>query len=416
MSASPGPGAARSPGVMRQMNAALILKVIREHGPLARAQIAAATGLSKPTVNGVVDTLVSAAYVSEADEGPGRPRRPGPRPRLLTFRADVGHVLGIDVGADKALVMVADLTGAVVASERRAVSAQARLGHPAMLRELRAATAAALQAAGIELESVVAAGVGTPGVIEPGSGRIALAPQLEGWEGLELGDELERALGCPVAVDNETNLSLLAELAQGAARGAGDVLYVQAGVGIGGALSFGGRLHRGSSGAAGEIGYLVSREESDAPEFGSGPFEWEAGGRAYARLGATLARQPGGSVLRELAGGDPDTVTAETVFAAVARGDRAATDLAQTLAERLGRGIASAVIVLDPEVVILGGGLANAGGVLLDPVRDTIAALVPRAPRVVLSALGDESVATGAVRLALDRAEQRLFRFDDAIP
>src|SRR4051794_19265328 len=282
------------------MNSALILDVIRCQGPLSRADIARASGLSKPTVNEVVELLLAGPYVEEAEAGAAgaagageRPRRPGPRGRLLRFPADVAHVLGIDVGAAKLVVNVADLSGRVVASERRAVRARAHTGHAALLREVRGAARAALGRAGIAAGGLRAAGVGTPGVVAPDTGRITLAPQLEGWEGLALGGELERDIGCPVAVDNETNLSVLAEAEHGVARGVGDVLYVQAGVGIGAAMLVGGELVRGSHGAAGEIGYLLGDEEPEAPEFGAGRFEWAAGGRAYARLGAHAAATRG---------------------------------------------------------------------------------------------------------------------------
>jgi predicted NBD/HSP70 family sugar kinase len=408
------PVRADSPSVLRRMNSALILDVIRSQGPLSRAEIARATGLSKPTVNDVVGLLLDATYVSESQAADGdrsRPRRPGPRARLLTFRAELGHVLGLDIGANKAVAVVSDLAGRILATERRQVSEKARAGEAVLLAELEEAGRAALASAGVGPASLRAVGVGTPGVVEPSTGRIALAPQLEGWEGLELGRELAAVFPCPVFVDNETNLSLLAELWQGAAVGVGDALYVQVGVGIGGAILVGGELYRGRSGAAGEIGYLLGEEDPDPPRYGSGPFEWSAGARAYARLGARAAAGPDGSVLRDLAGGDPERVTAETVFAAAARGCAAARGIIDTLTGRLGRGIANAVSVLDPELVILGGGVSNAGEALRAPVERAVRELAPSAPEVVLSALGDESVALGAVRLAMNRADERIFAF-----
>jgi predicted NBD/HSP70 family sugar kinase len=392
------------------MNQELILHVIRDRGPLSRTEIARETGLSKPTVNEVVELLLAGTYVLETDGG-DRPRRPGPRARLLTFRADLGHVLGLDVGADKAVAAVADLSGRIVATERRRVSEQARSGQAALLRELRAVAAAALARAGVERSSLRAAGVGTPGVVDPETGRITLAPQLAGWEGLALGTELERSLGCPVVADNETHLSLIAEQWHGAARDVADALYVQVGVGIGGAILVGGEIHRGAKGAAGEIGYLLTDEDPEAPEFGSGPFEWAAGGRAYARLGSRAAATPEGALLRELAGGDPGAVDAATVFAAHARGDAAARAIVDLLVGRLARGVATIATVLNPELVILGGGVSNAGAALLEPVERVVRERVPVPPRLVLSELGDESVALGAVRLAMDRADERLFAF-----
>jgi predicted NBD/HSP70 family sugar kinase len=405
---------ADSTSMLRRMNSALILDVIRSQGPLSRTEIARATGLSKPTVNDVVGLLIDATYVREsvgADGDRSRPRRPGPRARLLTFRADLGHVLGLDIGADKAVAAVADLSGRILATERRRVTGKARAGEAVLLHELEQAGRTALATAGVAPATLRAVGVGTPGVVEPGTGRIALAPQLEGWEGLELGCELGAVFECPVFVDNETNLSLLAELWKGAAVGARDALYVQVGVGIGGAILIAGEIYGGHSGAAGEIGYLLGDEDPEPPRYGSGPFEWSAGARAYARLGARAAAGPEGALLRELAGGEPERVSAETVFAAAARGCPASAGIVDTLTGRLGRGIANAVTVLDPELVILGGGVANAGEALRGPVGRAVRALAPSAPDVLLSALGDESVALGAVRLAMNRADERIFAF-----
>ncbi len=404
-----------SPSLLRRLNSTLILHTIRSDGPISRAALARATGLSKPTVNQVVGLLADQGFIEEAPraEVPA-PGRPGPRARLLRFRSDLGCVLGIDVGADKALALVADLSGRVVATARREVAGR---GREAVLAELERAADDALDSAGVATGALRAAGVATPGVVDPQSRRISLAPQIDGWDGLDLGDRLARALGCPVVADNETRLSLLAEGWRGAARGVRDVAYVQVGIGIGGALLVDGRLVRGKRGAAGEISYLLDTEapDDDAPgPIPTGPFERAAGGRAYARLGAEAARGPAGSLLRELAGGDPDAVSARTVFAAAAGGDAAAAALVAELTRRLGRGVANLATVLDPELVVLGGGIANAGRDLLEPVERVVRAAVPSPPRVVLSELGDDGAALGAVRRALEVCDEVLFSFDKA--
>src|SRR5207249_9529960 len=162
------------------------------------------------------------------------PPRPGRRPRLLRFASGLGHVLGVDIGANKVLVLVADLAGQVLATERR------RSEPTALLELVEDAAIHALAAAGVAPESLKAVGVGTPGVVDPISGRVTLAPQLPGWEGIELAARLDPMFGCPVVVDNEVRLSLLAERWQGAAQDIDDAFLVQIGVGIGGGVLFGG--------------------------------------------------------------------------------------------------------------------------------------------------------------------------------
>lgn len=401
---------AGSPRLLRRINSAAVLRAIRAGAPISRAELARATGLSKPTVNAAVEFLLQSGYVTEriADIGDGA-RRPGPRARLLSFRGDLGHVLGIDIGANKILVIVADLTGEVLATVRRATGARERQTADTILDLVGAATEAALATAGVDRSSLRAVGVGTPGVVDPASGRVTLAPQLRGWEGIRLAARLQPAFPCSVLVDNEVHLSVLAERWRGSAQGIADALYVQIGVGIGGGVLIGGNVYRGAEGAAGEIGYLPIFDPDDDGHDGLGPFEHAAGGTAFARLGRHAATAGRSAVLLELAHGDPDAIDAEIVFEAAARGDEAATDILDELLERLARGIASSVTILNPSTVIVGGGVSRAGERLLEPLASRIAELVPVPPRVVLSTLGDESVALGAARLALQTVEERLF-------
>jgi predicted NBD/HSP70 family sugar kinase len=403
---------AGSPSLLRRLNSTLILDTIRRDGPISRAALARATGLSKPTVNQVAELLLEQELVTEAADLSDGPRRPGPRARQLRFRADMGHVLGIDVGSDKTLVLVADLSGRIVATERR--EANGRLGPARVLAAAEDAARAALAQAALGADSVRMVGASTPGVVDPVSGCISLAPQIAGWDGVDLGGELERRLGLPVVTDNEARLSLVAECWRGAARDLDHVVYVQVGIGIGGALVIDGRLVRGKSGAAGEIAYLLDVDSADDDAPGgtpTGPFERAAGGRAYARLGAAAMDGPDGALLRELAGGDPGAVSARTVFAAAARGDAAAAAIVAELTTRLGRGVSNLATMVDPDLVVLGGGISNAGAALLEPVRRAISAAVPFPPRVVLSELGGDGAALGAVRQALDAVDEVLFSF-----
>ena len=401
-----------SPQLMRRLNSALVLQAIREAGSASRAEIRQATGLSKPTVREVVEFLLRTGYVSEAvageRDGAGRP---GPRARVLTFRADLGHVVGIDVGANKILVHVADLSGTILASERRRT--RGARGADTVLGTIRSAAGKAIAAAGVSRESLMAVAVGTPGVVDPASGRIALAPQLPGWEGLELRQALGRSFPCPVLVENEVRLSILAERWQGAAQGIDDAVYIQIGVGIGGGILIGGELYRGADGAAGEIGYLPYPDGSPLAD-GPGPFEHAAGGSAFARLGREAAAGEGGALLTELAGGDPEAVDAEVVFAAAAQGDASAREIVAELTRALANGVAAVVAVLNPATVIVGGGLSRAGNALIEPLERHVVERVPVPPRLVLSTLGEESVVLGAVRLALQRADERLFSFAEA--
>ena len=400
---------AGSPRLLRRINAAAVLRAIRAGAPISRSELARATGLSKPTVNGAVELLLESGYLTERVAAvDDRTRRPGPRARLLSFRGDSGHVLGIDIGANKVLAVVADLTGEVLGTVRRLTGARERQTANAILDLVGAATDDALATAGVDRSTLRAVGVGTPGVVDPVSGRVTLAPQLGGWEGIRLASRLQPAFPCSVLVDNEVHLSVLGERWRGSAQGIDDALYVQVGVGIGGGVLIGGDVYRGAGGAAGEIGYLPIFDDGGGRDE-LGPFEHAAGGTAFARLGRRAAAAGESPALLELAGGDLDAIDAEVVFAAAARSDEAAKRIVDELLQRLARGIASAVTILNPSTVIVGGGVSRAGERLREPLERLIADLVPVPPRVVLSSLGDESVALGAARLALQAVEERLF-------
>lgn len=403
-----------SPSLLRQINSAAVLRAIRDAGPVSRPQLATLTGLSRPTVNDVVEALLEAGYVNENLAGPhDGARRPGPRARLLTFRSDLGHVLGLDIGANKLLAMVADLDGRILASERRRT---ADVNDADALLAAAVDTArAALDRAEIAPGRLSSAAVGTPGIVERSSGRITLAPQLPGWEGMPLAERLSGLLGCRVLAYNEVHLSVLAERWRGAIEGIDDAFYIQIGVGIGCGILIGGDLYQGATGAAGEIGYMHLADNWEHSMDGVGSFEDAAGGRAFARLGRKAAADKGGRRLRELAGGDPEAVNAEAVFAAAALGDRAARAVVTELVSRLARGIAAAVTLLDPATVVVGGGLSRAGEALLTPLEHAIRPLVPVPPRFVLSALGDEAVALGGVKVALEATNEELFAFDQEV-
>lgn len=406
------PGRTGSPSLLRQINSAAVLRAVRHGGPASRPAIARLTGLSQPTVNGIVESLLRTGHLWESppDESTSA-HRPGPKPRMVGFCASFGYVLGLDIGANKLLAMVADLEGRLVASERRRVVGLDDAA--AVLRTASAAVRSALKRAGISSGALMAVAVGTPGVVEQPSGRLRLAPQLPGWEGLPLAERVEEMLGRPVLVDNEAHLALLAERWLGAIKGADDALYVQLGIGVGAGILVGGQLYRGATGAAGEIGYLPIADRASPLPVGVGQFEHAAGGRAFARLGHRAALGPGGQLLGELVGGALDLVDAEVVFAAAVQGDRTARRVIDKVVARLARGIAAAIALLDPAVVVIGGGLSRAGQALLEPLERAVFDLVPVPPRFVLSELGDKAVALGAVRVALDAAEVDLLSFSE---
>jgi predicted NBD/HSP70 family sugar kinase len=402
---------AGSPALLRQHNSALILRAIRVGGSLSRPELAKATGLSQPTVNEIARVLVKSGYVRERPLKPGdRPARRGPRAPLLSFNASVGYVLGIDIAAGRIIILASDLAGRIIAEDRTIISRREMLRPDPLLALIRARITAALRSAGIARSKLMAVGIGTPGIIDPRSGSMSLAPALPEWEGMKPAERLAGSFSCPILVNSDVHLAVLAERGFGAAVGIDDAIYLHLGVGIGLGILIGGKLYRGADGAAGEIGYLLIGRSKQKPETGFGRFEWTSGSTAFARLGQQAVGPAGkAGLIRELAGANPDLIGPEVVFEAARRGDTAAQGILDQLIDQLAEGIAAVVCVLNPATVILGAEIAQGGPQLIEPLSRRIAQLVPRPPRrFVASSLGEEAVALGAVQTALQAVNDGL--------
>ncbi|MFF4795218.1 ROK family transcriptional regulator [Streptomyces sp. NPDC001276] len=383
------------------MNFAAVLAALREAESAATSVsgLAAATGLSRPAVTRALADLRDRGLVEFTSTGnslqPGRPAQ------YARFRAEAGYVAGIDIGPHKVLVAIADLAGRVLTVHCAAVDAGT--DGLQMFDTVRAALTTAVVEAGVPLSRLWAVTVGTPGIVDRDRGEVLLAPSIPGWAGLPAVTRLRDWLHCPVSIDNDVNLAVLAERRRGAAADAEteSLVFVQWGRRIGCGIIINGRPYRGHSAAAGELGFIDLASDPDAPpgprpSDGTGPFERLVGAAAIHRLALE-----GGAPA-----GDEDDIA--PLFEAAAAGDQAATDVVERVAARFARGLAAMLLVLDPDRVVIGGGVSRAGDVLLEPVRRHLHlhALVP--VTVHASTLGDQAVALGAVRHSLDVAEERM--------
>ncbi|TDU88841.1 putative NBD/HSP70 family sugar kinase [Kribbella voronezhensis] len=367
---------------LRRLTHVSTLRTLRSAGAVTVAQLARAAGLSRPTVVSQLEELLSQGLVEE--EPPAASGSLGRPAKRFRFRARAGFVAGIDIGAHTVRAALADLAGEVVASTRMTVDESASAAD--RLDVGRAALTEVLGTAEVAGTHVVAATVGTPGVVSPtGRVEISVLPQ---WSGIDLGRRLGSVLSCQVRVENDANLAAVAEHWRGAAREADNVLYVLAGMRTGAGLIINGALHRGRAGLAGEIGALDILGWDEAPR----------------------------NLIR--AAGDPADAehAAQRLFAAAADGDRAAVEAVEAFARLLAQGIAAIVLTVDPEIVVIGGGVSLAGDSLLTPLRAQVESLSLGAPPMRLSELGGDAVVLGALRLALDDVDARLFSADGLLP
>jgi predicted NBD/HSP70 family sugar kinase len=379
-----------TPSLLRVINARTILEQIQRTGPVSRAQVARETGLSKPTVSLGLTALLEAALVREVGRSRGRP---GPTAVLYELNPAAGWVIGIDVGRRRVRAALADITGAVVARrDEHARASSARI----LIGQLGAIAHGLAAEAGIGWDEVQHVTVGSPGVFEPTRGAVTLAPNLPGWGRQGLLARLREVLGERIGVENDVNLAAEGERWRGLAAGVANFGFLSVGTGVGMGLVLDGRLYRGATGAAGEVGYLP---------IGADPFDPQV-----RRRGAFEQAVNGAAVVRDAAAaGLGGARTAKKVFAQARKGDPVARRVVEAEASRIALGLAVVLAVVDLELVILGGGVGGNADLLLAPVERQLRALSPIRPRLAVSALGEDAVLQGAVATALEVARQRLF-------
>ncbi|MBT2549008.1 ROK family transcriptional regulator [Arthrobacter sp. ISL-65] len=408
--------------VLRRITAEAVLQAFVAGGELTAGDLIAATGLSRPTVHSVCDELIGLGWVRETDAASapaaslpatsgGQPAGIGPnaggRPsRRYSLNAAAGFVAGIDLGATKISCCLADLRGQILV-EATEPWRDEHVGAPERVMTARRIMRALLDEAGLKAGTVLAAGMAVPAPVTDDGHAVALESYLPGLASLDLRAALQPDFEWPLLVDNDANLAVLAERWCGSAQGVDNVVVLLAGERLGAGICLGGRLIRGN-GAAGEMRFL---------ELVEGVGNTDAVGGMCRELGAIAAAEilagdrpetPVGSVLVELCGHRPEDVTAEMVVEAARRGEPAAVEVVAVVMERTARAAAVVSTLLDPELLVLAGGPAGSGDVLLPVFEQKLSQLNSARPRLAASTLGEHSALVGAVRMALDHALERL--------
>ena len=380
-----------TPSLLRAINERTLLELIHRQGPLSRAQAARISGLSKPTVSLSLTGLLESGLVREV--GRSRGER-GPSAMLYELNPLAGWVVGIDVGRKWVRAAIADIAGTILARrDERAKVSSART----LIGQIGGIARRLAGEGGVQWKQVTHAVLGSPGVFDPAHGYVAMAPNLPGWGRHGLVEAVREELGTNVHFENDVNLAALAERAHGHGRNVSNFVFLSVGTGIGMALVIDGQLYRGAHGAAGEVAYmpLGMGDPHDPANRRRGAFEEAAAAAGVVRIARKLGmRMP---------------LSPEKIFMAARRGHLVASRVVQTEAARLALAIATVTPVLDPELVILGGGIGRNGDLLLEPIESELRQLLPFRPRVVVSALGEDAVLRGAVATALDVARERVF-------
>jgi glucokinase len=377
---------------MRDINRSAILEIIRREGPISRTIIAKRLGVSLPTVMRIVDSLVEEGFVrlQGGTEWSGGRRRP-----LLEFNAAGYVVLGVDMGGTKMYGAISDLGGNIideVTIARHATSGEESYNCLVTLIDTL------LVSPRLERRRVRGIGVGVPGITLHQKGIVRWAYTLN-WEDFPLKDRLAERYDLPITVDNDVNLAALGELWFGAGQNAQNMVLVAIGTGIGAGIIINGALYRGANEASGEIGHMVpGREFLGKSYLDFGALESVASGTGIAERARTCLKS------------DPnltttDNVLTEDVFEAARQRQDWAWSIIDEVVDYLTIAIANLSVFFDPELIVLGGGVARSADLLVEPILHRIHGVIPTPPKLVVSNLGLRAAAMGAVTNVLHNTE-----------
>ncbi|MFB7941537.1 ROK family protein [Streptomyces sp. NPDC127049] len=369
---------------LHRANLERVVRAVRMAGSLTQAEIARSTGLSAATVSNIVRELKDGGTVEVTPTSAG-----GRRARSVSLSGDAGIVIGVDFGHTHLRVAVGNLAHQVLAEEAEPLDVDASAAEG--FDRAEQLVNRLIEATGIGRDKVIGVGLGVPGPIDVSSGTLGSTSILPGWSGINPAEELSARLGVPVHVDNDANLGALGELVWGSGRGVKDLAYIKVASGVGAGLVIDGRVYRGPGGTAGEIGHITLDE--------SGPV-CRCGNRGCLET-FTAARY----VLPLLQPSHGADLTMERVVQLAREGDPGCRRVIADVGRHIGSGIANLCNLLNPSRVVLGGDLAEAGELVLAPIRDSVGRYaIPSAARqlsLVQGALGGRAEVLGALALVL---------------
>ena len=386
-SSAPDGGVANTTAVVRIINERAVYEQTRQLGPVSAAQLVSATGLSKPTIGLALASLERAGLVRHVGHRIGQVGR---APRLYEIRPEAGWALAIDVGGSWLRAAVSDLSGRVAARFEERVRARTA---SSLVRQVGELARSVPERGGLTFADITHTVIGIPGVYEPDARRISIAPNLPGWEKPGSVEALRAELGDDFSIENDVNLAALAEQAHGLGESVPDFVFVSVGTGVGMGVVINGSLYRGFNGRAGEISYLPVGDQEVSTS---------ADTRKHGLL-ETVASAEGIVATARNCGMTADS--AEQVFDAARAGEAIAVRAVHIEADHLARALTAIISVLDPGLIVLGGGVGSNVDLLLEPTQQRLGELMELAPPPIrASALGRDSVVLGGLAAGLSVA------------
>lgn len=363
----------------------MVLSCVKKEQITSRAEIAKKLSLSKPTVSKIVNQLIDEDWVFETGTGEASTSG-GRKPVKLKFNPRKAFVIGVDIGGTKVAVGILDLVGNVCAYSEFPTQQYIANG---FFEQMKYKIDAMIKENRIEKSKILGMGVGIPGITNVESGVVQDAPAL-GWKNFPVKEKLKEFFDIPIYIDNDVNINVLGEQWKGAGKGKSNLIYIAIGTGIGSGIMINGELYRGSNYSAGEMGYMVTDRQYANKYYpvyeGYGFLESVASGSS---IGNSLTRKLGYKI------------TADEAFSLYEQGNSAVKDVIEEAVDHLSIGIANYISLLDPEVVIVGGGVSGSFSLFEQTIKDAISHYTPQKCKVVKTTFGKEAGVIGAVALFL---------------
>ena len=382
--------------VMRSINRSAILDIIRYNSPISRSEIAHLLNISLPTVMRVVDALMGEDMVTES----GIKEASGGRPRpLLEFNGGSYSVVGVDLSGADMFGMVADLSGRIQIE----MSQPLVHGDPEdILNQLYSFIGDLLENPAVCGHAVRGIGIGAPGVTDYQEGVVSWAPNL-GWRNLPLKKLLSERFGMPVLVENDVNLAALGEYGFGAGLNIENLVCISIGSGVGAGIIIGVTLYHGSRNAAGEVGYLLPGVQFLGKRYEQfGALESLASETAIAARARQILTRSGLTFT-------PDDLRMDRICLAAQEGKPWAVELVAEVVDYLSLVVSAVNVLLDPELIVLGGDISQLAVCLIDPILSKLEGTVPFQPKLVVTTLGSRATVMGAIMMVLNGTMENLF-------
>lgn len=387
---------------MAQMNRSMVFDLIRRKGPISRAEIARTIGLSIPTVMKITEEFSHKQFVQDVGKGESSG---GKRPELLELIPDSKYIIGVGVGRSKTNVLMMNLAGEVFI--REIMETGGTVVPEVWISRLIQVIENVIRESGLPEKRILGMGIGMPGILDEDSGKVLFSPDFK-WENVDMLTPIRERFKMDITIENANRALAMGEYYFGAGVDSRNFLVVNLGHGIGSAIMREGEFYRGSSGSSGEIGHIILEKNGPKCNCGNkGCLEAIASGNAIARDAKIAVLEGNASKIMELVNGDINRIEAKTVFEAAHLGDQMAIQITERAMQYIGIGLANYINLLDPDLIILFGGLTNAGDIFLKKIKEVLRErqmkFAGRQVKLVISQMGENGTAVGSASLVLKK-------------